>query len=131
MREIRVRTSARNQLVDITGQLSRLVEESGVQEGICVVFAPHTTAGLTVNEAADPSVARDVSETLSSLVPHHGNYQHLEGNADSHIKSVVVGQSLSLIVSGGRLVLGTWQGVFFCEFDGPRERRVLVKVVPG
>ena len=107
------------------------MEESGVQEGICVVFAPHTTAGLTVNEAADPSVARDVSGTLSSLVPHRGSYEHLEGNADSHIKSVVVGQSLSLIVSGGRLVLGTWQGVFFCEFDGPRERRVLVKVVPG
>jgi len=129
IKRLDIRTNKRNELVDITHGIRRLVRESGVKGGICVIFCPHTTAGLTVNENADPSVRIDISEHLSSLVPENKNYKHLEGNADSHIKSVMVGQSLSLIIENGDIVLGTWQGVFFCEFDGPRNRYVLVKIL--
>lgn len=129
IKRLDIRTNKRNELVDITHGIRRLVRESGVKEGICVIFCPHTTAGLTINENADPSVRIDISEHLSLLVPENKNYKHLEGNADSHIKSVIVGQSLSLIIENGDIVLGTWQGVFFCEFDGPRNRYVLVKIL--
>jgi secondary thiamine-phosphate synthase enzyme len=131
MKTISIRTSKRNDLVDITDEVRRLVRESGVKEGICVLFCPHTTAGLTINENADPSVRLDISDHLSDLVPERKIYKHLEGNADSHIKSVLVGQSLSLIIENGDIVLGTWQGVFFCEFDGPRNRKILVKILEG
>jgi len=131
MKTISIRTSKRNDLVDITDEVRRLVRESGVKEGICVLFCPHTTAGLTINENADPSVRLDISDHLSELVPERKIYKHLEGNADSHIKSVLVGQSLSLIIENGDIVLGTWQGVFFCEFDGPRNRKILVKILEG
>jgi secondary thiamine-phosphate synthase enzyme len=131
MKTISIRTNKRNELVDITDEVRRLVRESGVKEGICVLFCPHTTAGLTINENADPSVRLDISDHLSDLVPERKRYKHLEGNADSHIKSVLVGQSLSLIIENGDIVLGTWQGVFFCEFDGPRNRKVLVKILEG
>ncbi len=129
IKRLNIRTNKRNELVDITYEIRRLVRESGVREGICVIFCPHTTAGLTINENADPSVRVDISEHLSSLVPENKNYKHLEGNADSHIKSVIVGQSLSLIIENGDIILGTWQGIFFCEFDGPRSRYVLVKII--
>jgi len=131
VKEISLRTERRCQLLDITKLVEEAVASSGVKDGICVLFVPHTTAGITVNEAADPSVARDISNTLSRLVPESASYSHSEGNADSHIKSVLVSPSLTLLVKGGRLVLGTWQGVFFCEFDGPRSRKLLVKVMPG
>jgi len=131
MKTISIRTSKRNELLDITDEVRRLVRESGVKEGICVLFCPHTTAGLTINENADPSVRLDISDHLSDLVPERKIYKHLEGNADSHIKSVLVGQSLSLIIENGDIVLGTWQGVFFCEFDGPRNRKILVKILEG
>ena len=131
MKTISVKTSRRNELVDITEEVRKLVKESGVREGICVLFCPHTTAGLTINENADPSVKLDISDHLSEMVPERKAYKHLEGNADSHIKSVLVGQSLSLIIHEGDIVLGTWQGIFFCEFDGPRNRKVLVKIVGG
>jgi secondary thiamine-phosphate synthase enzyme len=131
MKTISIRTNKRNELVDITDEVRRLVRESGVKEGICVLFCPHTTAGLTINENADPSVRLDISDHLSDLVPERKIYKHLEGNADSHIKSVLVGQSLSLIIENGDIVLGTWQGVFFCEFDGPRNRKILVKILEG
>ncbi len=131
METITLRTRSRNELLDITSEVQKVVQRSGVKEGICVVYVPHTTAGVTVNENADPSVASDIRNTLSKLVPAGAGYSHLEGNADSHIKSTIVGPSITLIVSGGRLVLGTWQGVFFCEFDGPRTRKVLVKVIEG
>ncbi len=131
MKEINLRTDRRCQLLDITRQVEEIVASSGVNEGICVVYVPHTTAGITVNEAADPSVASDISGTLSKLVPAGPGYSHAEGNADSHIKSVLVSPSITLLVQRGRLVLGTWQGVFFCEFDGPRSRKVLIKVVSG
>lgn len=129
MSEIEVRTSEREELVDITGQVRRAVEVSGVEEGLCVLWSMHTTAGLTVNEGADPAVARDIEAWLEESAPRGPGYRHAEGNADSHIKTTLVGPGLSLIVSGGRLHLGRWQAVFLCEFDGPRTRRVAVRLV--
>jgi secondary thiamine-phosphate synthase enzyme len=128
-REIQVKTKARNELVDITQQVEKVVEESRITEGICVVVVPHTTAGVTINENADPSVKADIIAKLSELVPAGDRYRHQEGNADAHIKAALVGSSQSLLVRGGTLVLGTWQGVFLCEFDGPRTRQVRVRVV--
>jgi secondary thiamine-phosphate synthase enzyme len=126
--EIQVKTKQRNELVDITPQVEKVVEESGIAEGICVLVAPHTTAAVTVNENADPSVKADIIAKLSELAPVGDRYRHMEGNADAHIKAVLVGPSETLLVKGGRLLLGTWQGVFFCEFDGPRQRRVIIRV---
>jgi secondary thiamine-phosphate synthase enzyme len=126
--EIQVKTKQRNELVDITPQVEKVVEESGVAEGICVLAVPHTTAAVTVNENADPSVKADIIAKLSELAPVGDRYRHMEGNADAHIKAVLVGPSETLLVKGGRLLLGTWQGVFFCEFDGPRQRRVIIRV---
>jgi secondary thiamine-phosphate synthase enzyme len=128
-KEIQVKTTTRNDLVDITTQVEKVVEESGVSEGICVLAVPHTTAAVTVNENADPSVKADIIAKLSELVPAGDRYRHLEGNADAHIKATIVGPSETLLVRGGRLSLGTWQGVFFCEFDGPRTRRVVIRVL--
>jgi secondary thiamine-phosphate synthase enzyme len=127
--EIQVKTTTRNELVDITPQVEKVVEESGVTEGICVLVVPHTTAAVTVNENADPSVKADIIAKLSELAPEGDRYRHMEGNADAHIKAVIVGSSETLLVRGGRLSLGTWQGVFFCEFDGPRTRRVIIRVL--
>ena len=124
-----IRTNARNQLIDVTRQVRDVVRKSGIKEGICVLFVPHTTAGITVNENADPSVREDISDTLVRLVPPNYTYKHLEGNADSHVKSVIVGPSLTLLVSNGDIVFGTWQGIFFCEFDGPRTRKLMVRVI--
>jgi len=131
LKSFSIKTTRRNQLVDITHEVREIVRSSGIDEGLCVVYVPHTTAGVTVNENADPSVKEDISNTLEKLIPHKGNYAHLEGNADSHIKSAVVGPSLVLIVHNGDVMLGTWQGIFFCEFDGPRNRTVHVKVMKG
>jgi secondary thiamine-phosphate synthase enzyme len=129
MKEIAVRTGRRAEFVDVTDTVAQEVERAGVAEGICHVFVPHTTAGVTVNENADPSVVRDMLAVLEGLVPRRGDYAHAEGNSDAHVKSSLVGCALTLPVSGGRLVLGTWQGVYFCEFDGPRSRKLLVHVV--
>ncbi|WP_425387456.1 secondary thiamine-phosphate synthase enzyme YjbQ [Desulfovirgula thermocuniculi] len=131
MHTVNLYTTSRCQLVDITAHVQKIIQAEKVQEGLCYLFVPHTTAGITVNEHADPSVAHDVLAQLERLVPREGDYRHLEGNADAHVKASLMGCSLTLLVSGGRLVLGTWQGVFFCEFDGPRQRKVLVKVVPA
>jgi len=131
MKTISIRTGKREEFINITDEVQREVKASGVAEGICLLTSMHTTAGLTVNENADPSVARDMQNHLSELVPHDGHYDHAEGNSDSHIKTTLAGPSLNLIVNGGRLVLGTWQGIFFCEFDGPRSRKVAVKVIEG
>jgi secondary thiamine-phosphate synthase enzyme len=128
-KEIQVKTTTRNELVDITTQVEKVVEESGVSEGICVLAVPHTTAAVTVNENADPSVKADIIAKLSEFVPAGDRYRHLEGNADAHIKATIVGPSETLLVKGGRLSLGTWQGVFFCEFDGPRTRKVVIRVL--
>ena len=129
MERIQVRTRSPQCLEDVTRQVSDAVRRSGVTEGICHLFAPHTTAGLVINENADPDVGRDLLETLEALVPSNARYHHLEGNAHAHIKSSLVGQSATAPVSGGRLALGRWQAVFLAEFDGPRQREVLVTVV--
>jgi secondary thiamine-phosphate synthase enzyme len=129
MERIRVRTGSRQCLEDITAQVTDAVGRSGVEEGICHLFVTHTTAGLTINENADPDVGRDLLERLEALAPSDARYHHLEGNAHAHIKSSLVGQAAAAPVSRGRLALGRWQAVFFAEFDGPREREVLVMVV--
>ncbi len=126
--EIQVRTSHRNELVEITAKVEALVRESGIQNGTVTLYVPHTTAAVTVNEHADPSVRQDIEETLSRLIPAGAHYRHLEGNADSHVKATLVGPSETLLIRNGRLLLGTWQGIFFCEFDGPRTRRVWVQI---
>jgi secondary thiamine-phosphate synthase enzyme len=123
-----VRTSRRSQLVDITEHVAQAVERSGVKEGVCHVFVPHTTAGVTVNEGADPDVAADIAAHLAELVPKESAFEHEEGNSDSHIKTVLVGPSCTIPVREGKVGLGTWQAVFLCEWDGPRTRRVEVGV---
>ena len=128
MKEIQVSTSSLTQLLDITDQVQQVVANSGIREGVCQVYVPHTTAGLTINENADPSVREDILMELNKIVPLQDNYKHREGNAAAHIKASIVGSSEMVLVQNGRLVLGTWQGLFFCEFDGPRSRRVLVNV---
>src|SRR5690348_16116400 len=122
MQTLNVKTVRRTQLVDVTAQVLEVVASSGVKSGICYLYVPHTTAAIAINECADPDVARDVAGALDRLIPAAGLYQHNEGNSDSHIKSVLVGASQIIQVEGGKLVLGRWQGVFFCEFDGPRDR---------
>ncbi len=129
MERIRLRTRSDQCLEDVTEQIADAVRRSGVEEGVCHLIAPHTTAGLVINENADPDVGRDLLEKLEALVPSDAPYHHLEGNAHAHIKSSLVGQSAAAPVAGGRLALGRWQGVFLAEFDGPRERSVLVTVV--
>ena len=125
-----VRTRERVDSQDITGTVRDTIKSSGVQSGVCHVFVPHTTAGVTVNEHADPSVVDDIIMQLDKMVPQHGDYRHLEGNSPAHIKASLVGNSQTLLVEDGRPVLGTWQGVFFCEFDGPRNRSLLIKIEP-
>jgi secondary thiamine-phosphate synthase enzyme len=129
MEVLKVRTDRRTQLLDVTVAVERAVAESGVATGVCYVFVPHTTAGVMINEHADPDVATDLEGVFDRLVPHSGPYRHAEGNTDSHAKAVMVGASQMIFVEKGKLALGTWQGVFLCEFDGPRERRIWVKVV--
>ena len=128
MGEIRVSTKSRTELVDITSQVRDAVRQSEVLDGLCHVYVPHTTAGITINENADPSVRQDILMELNKMVPFEDNYKHLEGNAAAHIKASIVGSSETILVDGGRLLLGTWQGIFFCEFDGPRNRRVLTRI---
>ncbi len=122
-----VKTNHRTEMVDITAGIQEEVTRSGVEDGICVIYVPHTTSGITINEGADPAVCEDILQKLSDLVPHGAGYRHLEGNADSHIKASLMGNSATVLVEGGRLVLGTWQRIFFCEFDGPRRRKVHLK----
>jgi len=131
LKGLSVQSRAREELIKLDALLEEAVEESGVKDGVCHVYVPHTTAAVTVNEGADPAVTTDIVARLTHLVPRDASYAHAEGNADSHIKAAIVGASATLFVERGRLVLGTWQSVFFCEFDGPRRRRVLVKVIEG
>ena len=131
MQTLTVKTDRRTQLLDVSAQVQKAVAASGVASGVCYLYVPHTTAGITINECADPDVARDVEGALDRLVPKTGPYRHSEGNSDSHIKSILVGCSQIVPVEAGKLALGRWQGIFFCEFDGPRERKLQVKVVAG
>lgn len=128
---IKVASSSHEQLRDITAAVNDVLHRSRVQQGICHIFVPHTTAGLIVNENADPDVCRDILEWLESAVPSAGPFHHAEGNAPAHIKASLVGQSASIPVEGGRLALGTWQGVYLAEFDGPRQRTVIISVAPS
>ena len=128
-KDFRVSTKSRNQMIDITGQVSSIVGQSGISNGDVIVYCPHTTAAITINENADPSVPHDILLTLEKLVPRSmPGYQHYEGNSDAHCKSSLVGCSRQILVKDGAMMLGTWQGIFFCEFDGPRSRTVYVQV---
>jgi len=130
MRRISVPSTRREELIDITSLVREEVERAGVSEGCCTVYCPHTTAGLTVNEHADPAVAADVLTALGRLVPEDGRWTHLEGNSPAHVKASLMGASVQLLISNGDLALGTWQGVFLCEFDGPRTREVWLSFAP-
>ena len=129
LKEVPVKSSSRNQLIDITGEVRKLVSQSKVKEGTCLVYIPHTTAGVTINENADPDVKKDILKKLSSLIPEHESYSHAEGNSDAHIKSSLVGCNLSVPIKDSSLVLGTWQGILFCEFDGPRNRKAIIQII--
>ncbi len=129
METLELKTKSRNEFVDLTREINQVVKKSGVQEGFCLVYVPHTTAGVTINEGADPDVVKDILKHLEEMVPAGKRFLHAEGNSDAHIKSSLVGASQFIPITGGKLALGTWQAVFFCEFDGPRTRNVLVQVV--
>jgi secondary thiamine-phosphate synthase enzyme len=130
LQKFTINTKSKVEFQDITGTVRDAVNSAKLQNGVCYVFVPHTTAGVTINEHADPSVVRDIAERLDALIPQHDNYRHTEGNSPAHIKASILGNSETLLVEEGKLVLGTWQGVFFCEFDGPRNRTLLIKLVP-
>lgn len=128
LQRVTLKTSAQCEFVDITDTLARIVAESGIKEGVLFVTVPHTTAGITLNENADPAVRVDIEKTLSRLVPDLADYTHAEGNSAAHVKASLIGSSVTVLISEGKLALGRWQGVYFCEFDGPRTREVLVRV---
>ena len=128
--EIELRTKSRTDFQDITSRIREIVTSDGIKNGLCQIFVPHTTAAVTINESADPSVATDITSQLDSLIPQQGNYRHLEGNSPAHIKASLVGSSEVVLVEDSKIILGTWQGIFFCEFDGPRTRIVIVKTIP-
>ena len=130
MQTLRIKTSRRTELRDMTDEVKKAVRDSGVRHGVCHLYVPHTTAGIMINEHADPDVASDVEGIVDRLVPHSGPYRHAEGNTDSHMKAILTGTSQLVFIEGGELALGTWQGIFLCEFDGPRQRTVFVKIVP-
>lgn len=128
LKTLNIKSKAKTEFIDITDDIHEAIKESGVKSGICYIYVPHTTAGVTVNEGADPSVKRDILTTLNRLIPFEGDYQHMEGNSAAHIKSTLVGVSQVIVIEEGKALLGTWQSVYFCEFDGPRHRRVIVKI---
>lgn len=127
--KLSVRTQSRTEFVDVTREVQQTVHSGKIQSGICQIFVPHTTAAVTINENADPSVVRDMLMELNKVIPFSDNYHHLEGNSAAHIKSSLIGPSLAVIIENGHLQLGTWQGIYFCEFDGPRHRQLWVKIV--
>jgi len=128
---VNIKTFQRVEFLNITSEVEKLVKGSEIVEGMCFLFVPHTTAGLTINENADPSVKNDIRLKINKMIPYNEEYTHSEGNSDAHIKSSLFGSSLNLIISGGKLILGVWQGIYFCEFDGPRNRNLYVKIISG
>ncbi len=130
MQTISVKTGSRREMLDVTGKVKKAAQESGIKDGLVVCYVPHTTAGITINEGADPSVTRDILDTLGKLAPAGAGYKHAEGNADSHIQATLAGSSATVILEKGALVLGAWQSIFFCEFDGPRSRKLHVEFMP-
>ncbi len=131
MIELPIKTSKRNELVEITSELAQLVADSKMSSGHIICYVPHTTAGITINENADPDVTHDILGKLERMIPKEDGYHHAEGNSDAHLKASLMGSSLTVLFEEGRLLLGTWQGVYFCEFDGPRRRRLMVRVCPS
>lgn len=124
-----VKTRSQTEMIDVTPLVQQKVADSGVDDGLCVVFVPHTTAAVTINESADPAVRKDILMVLNKIVPWKEAYRHLEGNSPAHLKTSIIGSSETIFVEKGRLVLGTWQGIFFCEFDGPRDRRLDIRMI--
>jgi secondary thiamine-phosphate synthase enzyme len=131
IKKLEVLTGTRNQLIDITSQVKTFLKSVAISSGIIIVYVPHTTCGITINENADPSVKEDITAFLGRIIPFNGPYSHAEGNSDAHIKASITGSSVTVIVESGSLILGTWQGIFLAEYDGPRKRSVLIKVIPG
>jgi len=129
MEKINVSTGRRTEFVEITSKVEEVVKKNGIKNGVCFIYVPHTTCGLTINENADPSVKKDIINKLEEIVPENSGYSHMEGNADAHIKSSIMGHSLTVFIENGHLQLGTWQGIFLCEFDGPRTRQVWIKII--
>ena len=128
---LRVETHAQTEMIDVTGMVQQAVTASGMASGLCVVFVPHTTAAVTINESADPAVRQDILMVLNKIVPWKEAYRHLEGNSPAHLKTSLIGSSETIVVEAGKLVLGTWQGIFFCESDGPRTRKLDVHLLPA
>ncbi len=129
MLEIKINSKKRNEMIDITYDIQKIIDTNNIQDGIAIIYIPHTTAGITINEGADPSVQRDIIETLANLIPESGDYHHSEGNSDAHIKASLIGSSITVIIKKKSLVLGTWQHIFFYEGDGPRSRKVYVELI--
>lgn len=129
MKELKVISKKRNEMIDITADVQKLIEKGNIQEGFVIIYVPHTTAGVTINEGADPSVQKDIIETLKRAIPESNNYLHSEGNSDAHIKASIIGSSATVLIDNSKLVLGTWQHIFFYEGDGPRNRKVFLKIV--
>lgn len=129
MHEIKITTTKRNEMIDITYEIQKIVNEEKIQNGIIVVYIPHTTAGITINEGADPSVQRDIIKTLNKIIPKNGDYHHMEGNSDAHIKASLIGSSVTVLIENNKLVLGTWQSIYFYEYDGPRDRTIYLNIV--
>ena len=130
MTSVSVKTIRRKEMTDVTGLIKKAVADSGVKDGLVIAYVPHTTAGVTINENADPAVPRDILAHLSKTVPPTGDYRHSEGNSDAHIQASLMGASVTVILENGGLVLGTWQSIFFCEFDGPRTRKLHIEILP-
>lgn len=131
LRTLRLSTRSATEMLDISEDVQELVTESGIAEGLVYLFVPHTTAAVTINENADPDVAKDLISGLTRVSPPRDDYRHREGNSDAHLKSSLIGAGEQVLISGGRLLLGTWQGIYFCEFDGPRRRQLHLKIIPG
>ncbi len=129
VRYINVKSRSRTEFIDITEKIQEVIKDAGITSGVCSLFIPHTTAGITINEGVDPSVQRDIQTFLNRLVPFDGDYHHREGNSSAHIKASIIGSSQNILIDEGKIVLGTWQSIFFCEFDGPRHRRVALRFI--
>ncbi|MEF3255500.1 MAG: secondary thiamine-phosphate synthase enzyme YjbQ [Deferribacterales bacterium] len=128
---ITIKTTTREEFIDITNEIIKTIKDLKINNGICCIYSPHTTSAITINEGADPSVKKDIVNTLKKLIPYSDEYTHLEGNSDSHIKTTLVGPSTTIIIDNGKPLLGTWQKIFFCEFDGPRTRKIYLKIITG
>ena len=126
---IPVKTHAQTEMIDVTQKVQQQISDSGMQNGLCMIFVPHTTAAVTINESADPAVPKDILMVLNQIIPWKADYRHMEGNSPAHLKSSIIGASETIAVENGRLVLGTWQGIFFCEFDGPRNRKLDIRLI--